>query len=172
MIVIVFLALLIIKDNYETFNLGYGTGFGMYYPPQKCDPKSNCFKGAYLRSQQYHNVCPPKYGLLNREKILLQDDCSRTLGDYPKSKYKFKCQLDKHLRRHCKWVSNKTCNCGCSGSNCNCDCNSNCGGNCNCVGNCKCGGNSKCDGNSNCGGNCKCGGNSNCGGNCKCGVRK
>lgn len=90
----------------ENFNLGIGTSFGQFYQPQDCRPENNCFKGTYLRSQQYHNVCPPAYGKLNREPINLQDDCSRSLGNYPKPKYKFGCTIDKHLNRHCKWYQN------------------------------------------------------------------
>ena len=87
----------------EGFNLGIGKSFGNYYHPDDCRPENNCFKGSYFRTQQYHNVCPPKFGELNREPINLQDDCSRSLGDYPKPKYKFYCTIDKHLNRRCKW---------------------------------------------------------------------
>ena len=97
-------------NNQEKFSTGFGIGksFSFYTHPQSCTPKNNCFKGAYWRSQAYHNVCPPKYGSLNREKIQLQDDCSRTLGRYPnmKPKYEMVCDVDKHLNRHCRWKQN------------------------------------------------------------------
>jgi len=104
-ILIILLALVVIvKSNIlETFNLGIGYGFREYIPPGECTPENNCFKGAYLRSQAYQNVCPPKLGALNREKVNLQDDCLRTLGGYPKTKYMFECNVDRHLNRHCKW---------------------------------------------------------------------
>jgi hypothetical protein len=101
---ILIVLLLILKSNvFENFNLGIGYGFRDYIPPQDCTPKNNCFKGAYLRSQAYQNVCSPKYGRLNREKIQLQDDCLRTLGGYPKTKYMFECNVDEHLNRKCRW---------------------------------------------------------------------
>ena len=103
-IIILIVLIIIIKHNVlEGFNLGIGYGFRQYIPPQECTPKNNCFKGAYLRSQAYQNVCPPKYGRLNREKIQLQDDCLRTLGNYPKPKYMFECNVDDRLNRRCRW---------------------------------------------------------------------
>ena len=112
LIIILFLLLLthLCINNSEKFSTGFGVGrtFGFYHQPRPCLPEFNCFKGAYWRSQAYHNVCPPKFGGLNREKIQLQDDCSRTLGPYPnmKPKYEMECRIDKHLNRHCKWKQN------------------------------------------------------------------
>jgi len=102
----ILILILICIHNRENFNYGYGKSFGQFYHPRVCLPSQNCFQGTYLRSQQYHNVCPPKYGRLNREKIQLQDDCQRRLGNYPPSKYEFKCHLDNHLRRRCYWKQN------------------------------------------------------------------
>jgi hypothetical protein len=110
LLIILFIILVFNKYNHENFNFSYretsGKVFGEFINPQHCTPQNNCFKGAYLRSQTYQNVCPPKYGKLNREKIQLQDDCDRTLGNYPKQKYSFNCYVDNHLNRHCSWKEN------------------------------------------------------------------
>ena len=99
LILILCLLLIIICVSKENFSYGYGKSFGFFYHPQRCDPSNNCFPGTYLRSQQYHNVCSPKYGKLNREKIQLQDDCQRNLGNFPPERWKF----NEHLQRQCRW---------------------------------------------------------------------
>ena len=100
MIILIFI---IKKLNIEFFNLGIPTGFGFVYKPNQCTPENDCYKGAYFRTQAYQNVCPPKYGGINKIPIQVQDDCLRTLGNYPKQKHKFICNVDKRLNRHCYW---------------------------------------------------------------------
>ena len=136
-ILILILTIVFIKTVVENFSAGYGTSFGTFHQPQRCDPKDNCFAGTYLRSQQYHNVCPPKLGGLNREKIQLQDDCQRSLGNFPAHRNLFECNVDNHLRRHCRWKKMSICPSGCNCPRCagrKCDCPN---GNCDCK-NCKC----------------------------------
>ena len=106
-LVVITILIFILRNNKEDFNFAFretaGKTFGRYYQPERCTPGNNCFKGSYLRSQTYQNVCPPKFGGLTREKINLQDDCQRTLGNYPPQKHKFICTIDKHLNRKCGW---------------------------------------------------------------------
>ena len=103
LLVLILLVVLICLGKKEKFSYGYGKSFGRYHHPQECRPENNCFPGTDLRSQQYHNVCPPKYGRLNREKIHLQDDCQRSLGNFPPPEYQFQCTVDDRLLRRCKW---------------------------------------------------------------------
>ena len=77
-------------------------------PNTQCTPETDCFPGNYLRTEIYQNVCPPKYGVLNREKIQLVDDCQRNLGKPAEvnimgAPNKFYCDVDQHLNRHCFW---------------------------------------------------------------------
>lgn len=78
LILIIILLIPIIK-NREHFNLGYGTSFSEYIPPQGCHPKNNCFKGSYVKYQIYQNMCQPLHTLLNRIKIPLKLDCIKKL---------------------------------------------------------------------------------------------
>jgi hypothetical protein len=89
--IVVILVVIVFFYNTESFSM-------------ECLPENNCFKGAYLRSQAYQNVCPPDYGNLDRTKVQLQDGCLRTLGNYPAPKYRFDCYIDDRLHRHCRWV--------------------------------------------------------------------
>jgi len=89
--IVVILVVIVFFYNTESFSM-------------ECLPENNCFKGAYLRSQAYQNVCPPDYGNLDRTKVQLQDGCLRTLGNYPPPKYRFDCYIDDRLHRHCRWV--------------------------------------------------------------------
>lgn len=63
----------------EKFNLGIGKSFGMFYLPEKCEHKDNCFKGAYFRSQLYNNMCEPKNGELLKIPVQLNDNCVKSL---------------------------------------------------------------------------------------------
>ena len=63
----------------EKFNLGIGKSFGMFYKPEKCLSKDNCFKGAYFRSQLYNNMCEPQTGELLKIPIQLNDQCVKSL---------------------------------------------------------------------------------------------
>jgi hypothetical protein len=58
-----------------------GKSFGNYYSPQKCNPVNNCFKGSYMRSQVYQNMCEPEDSRITREPIKAVDNCLRTLDD-------------------------------------------------------------------------------------------
>ena len=84
------------------------TSVEMGIPHSQCTVENDCFPGSYLRTETYHNVCPPKYGLLNREPTPLVDDCQRNLGSPAEAQViapatKFNCSVDEHLRRHCQW---------------------------------------------------------------------
>lgn len=102
--IVIFTLLLLCLRFFQKENFNYGKSFGQYIAPQKCTPENNCFPGAYFRTQAYQNVCDPDYGALTRDKIQLQSDCLRTLGNYPPHKKRFHCYVDKHLNRHCSWV--------------------------------------------------------------------
>ena len=66
-----------IKEKFR-FARVTGSTYGEYIKPQECTPENNCFKGAYLRSQVYQNVCEPGYGLL-KQKIPLRCKCAKKL---------------------------------------------------------------------------------------------
>ncbi len=120
-VILVILALicLIITQERETFVPGKAgpvhpyqvteqTSQQLELPNAQCTPETDCFPGSYLRTEIYQNVCPPKYGVLNREKIQLVDDCQRNLGkpaevNIMKAPTKFYCTVDDHLNRHCAW---------------------------------------------------------------------
>ena len=70
---------------------------------KECTPENNCFKGSYLRSQIYTNVCQiegeNKDTKLTRLAKLNNDRCYRTLGQDDK----FKCSVNIHGQRNCYW---------------------------------------------------------------------
>ena len=72
-----------------------GKSFGNYYSPQKCNPVNNCFKGSYMRSQVYQNMCEPTDSRITREPVQVKDNCLRTLED--KS-----CVINKRNQRRCQ----------------------------------------------------------------------
>lgn len=58
----------------EYFSPGIGKSFGMYYKP--ClDKDTILYKGSYLRSQLYQNMCEPEYGGILKIPIQLNDNC-------------------------------------------------------------------------------------------------
>jgi hypothetical protein len=70
----------------------------------RCTPENNCFRGSYLRSQIYTNVCQIEgennmMNKLTRLPKLTKDRCYRTLADDDK----FKCSVNKHGQRNCFW---------------------------------------------------------------------
>ena len=70
-VLILLIVILILISNIksiENFPKVFGTGIVQ----QECRPENNCFPGMYHRTQQYQNVCPPDFGLLDRTKITLQ----------------------------------------------------------------------------------------------------
>ena len=103
---IVLILIVVLLSKKENFDLGVGKSFGFFHRPEQCTPENNCFKGSYLRSQAYQNVCSPDYGGLSRTKVQLQDGCLRTLGNYPKPNVSVKCFLDRRLNRYCFWNRN------------------------------------------------------------------
>ena len=80
-IILIFLIIYYLSQTSETFNLGIGKSFSQYYTPQSCNINDNCFKGSLYRTQLYENMCEPNYGNLLREKIPLNGNCLRTLGN-------------------------------------------------------------------------------------------
>ena len=93
------------KKKVENFYPGvFGFQMGIPLDPNNCRPENDCFKGNYLRSQIYQNVCQPNYGLL-RQKIPLDDNCQRSLGGKMSAPRKYYvCEVDKHLQRKCRWI--------------------------------------------------------------------
>lgn len=74
------------------------------YMDKRCTPENNCFRGSYLRSQIYTNVCQIEGENNNMSKLtrlpkLTKDRCYRTLADDDK----FKCSVNKHGQRNCFW---------------------------------------------------------------------
>lgn len=69
----------------------------------ECTPENNCFKGSYLRSQVYQNMCSPEgsTGLL-RDKKKLRDNCLRSLGN-PLNTQNLVCKVNIHDQRKCNW---------------------------------------------------------------------
>jgi hypothetical protein len=70
----------------------------------RCTPENNCFRGSYLRSQIYTNVCQIEgennmMNKLTRLPKLTKDRCYRTLANDDK----FKCSVNKHGQRNCFW---------------------------------------------------------------------
>ena len=61
---------------------------------KKCVPENDCFPGSYLRTEIYHNMCEPNYGLM-KQKIKLQDTCQKSLSG------KLMCLVNKDLSRKC-----------------------------------------------------------------------
>lgn len=97
--VIILILLLNLKSK-ENFPKVFGTGVVQ----KECSPQNNCFPGSYHRTQQYQNVCQPDFGLLNRTKVSLQEECLRDAGrmiDTTLPDYKIKCFIDEHLNRKC-----------------------------------------------------------------------
>jgi hypothetical protein len=103
MVILLLIIFTPVEKKKESFNLGVGKSFGYYRQPEDCSAGNNCFKGSYLRSQAYQNVCPPDYGQLTRTKVQLQDGCLRTLGNNPQPKFTIDCHIDNNLERHCNW---------------------------------------------------------------------
>ena len=94
--------------NKENFYSGPGKAFSEYIPPQECTPENNCFPGAYLRSQVYTNLCKGNcnaYDRLTREPVNIQDQCFRTLGDFPKQNSPYQCNVNVHGQRNCTWAT-------------------------------------------------------------------
>ena len=92
----------------EEFYSSPGKAFSEYIPPQKCTPENNCFKGSYLRSQVYTNVCKGNcnaYDRLTREPVNIKNQCFRTLGDFPKQNGDFQCTVNEHGQRNCQWLN-------------------------------------------------------------------
>jgi len=95
------------NGNKEEFYSSPGKAFSEYIPPQECTPENNCFKGSYLRSQVYTNVCKGNcnaYNRLTREPVNINEQCFRTLGDFPKQNGDFQCAVNEHGQRNCQWT--------------------------------------------------------------------
>ena len=95
------------NGNKEEFYSSPGKAFSEYIPPQECTPENNCFKGAYLRSQVYTNLCKGNcnaYNRLTREPVNINDQCFRTLGDFPRQNGDFQCAVNEHGQRNCQWT--------------------------------------------------------------------
>jgi len=84
------------REKMTPFPALVGKSFGNYYSPQKCNPVNNCFKGSYMRSQVYQNMCEPKDSRITREPIKAVDNCLRTLDD--KS-----CHINNRNQRRCEY---------------------------------------------------------------------
>ena len=80
------------KEKMSPYPALVGKSFGNYYSPQKCAPNNNCFKGSYMRSQVYQNMCEPTDTRITREPIKTTDNCLRTLDDK-------KCSINKYNQR-------------------------------------------------------------------------
>ena len=113
-IIILIIAIIIINIyniTFEKFTLGIGQAFGSFTPPEPpCTANSDCFPGAYFRSQSYQNMCEPKdinNGGLSRDKVQIIDTCVKTLGSQLNSeKYSLKTFKDNHGLEHCFWKQN------------------------------------------------------------------
>lgn len=82
LLLLLILIILITSINFyknEKFNLGIGKSFGMFYKPENCHSKDNCFKGAYFRSQHYNNMCEPSTGKLLKIPVQLNDNSVKFL---------------------------------------------------------------------------------------------
>tara|TARA_Y100000590_G_scaffold462921_1_gene628301 strand:- start:477 stop:989 length:513 start_codon:yes stop_codon:yes gene_type:complete len=103
------------KEDFSTIGLGpvhpqpltQQTSVQMGIPHSQCTPENDCYPGNYLRTENYQNLCAPKYGALNREPIQLADDCLRNLGKAAQLPFSLHCTVDQHLNRHCTWTDNQ-----------------------------------------------------------------
>ncbi len=98
---LVILCMVIKPSRIENFLPGV---FGFAPRVGGCTPENNCFRGSYLRSQIYTNVCQIEgennmMNKLTRLPKLTKDRCYRTLANDDK----FKCSVNKHGQRNCFW---------------------------------------------------------------------
>lgn len=69
-----------INTNYELFVSGYGSGYGMYYPPNpECCIENDCIPGGRFMGATYQNMCEPIDERLSKEPRKLVDGCLRIL---------------------------------------------------------------------------------------------
>ena len=58
--------------DYKGQPLTQQTSVQMGIPHSQCTPENDCYPGNYLRTENYQNLCAPKYGELNRFKTLMK----------------------------------------------------------------------------------------------------
>ena len=82
-----------------------GKSFSEFIPPQECTPENNCFKGSYLRSEVYTNMCQVDSNAngLTREPINTNDTCFRMLGGFPNPNIPYQCNMNSSGQGNCHW---------------------------------------------------------------------